>query len=413
MGDGTHLVIVTHGMWGRPHNVRFLASEIRERYGDDTVVHVPSTFSGTGTYAGVEICGAIVARETQDLAEMHRADRISFIGYSAGGLFNRYAIGLLEAAGFFQRVSPQHFVTIATPHYGVRASPRRLWGRFFNALTDITSSFVGGRTVAQLTLSDNHEGGPPLLVQMSGPESIYVKGLARFRSLYLYANARADNTVGYSSAALAPRNPYRRGTPRSYLEGYGDRIVVVEPVSPRPQADVAPPPRAEADGRRLLPASALPPHIEPHSALQVARNAVAAFLVTTLRAALLTVWVPVAFSALSIMRAYVALEDVRQEGARQELRSRFAQELAALRDNAQRPGTAAPSTAGSTGAAMQDYAEVIRENLWTLPFHRVDCYLPGFHTHGTIIVRTSLGGKAGAEVVRHILNTCPFGSSAR
>lgn len=415
MGGGAHLVIVTHGMWGRPRNVHFLASEIRARYGEDTVVHVPSAFAGTGTYAGIEVCGALVAREAQDLAELHSVDRISFIGYSAGGLFNRFAIGLLEAAGFFERVRPQHFVTIATPHYGVRASPRRLWGRLFNSLTDLTASFVGGRTVAQLTLSDSDDGGTPLLVEMSEPQSVFVKGLARFRSLYLYANARADNTVGYASAALAPRNPYRRGTPRSYVEGYGERIVVVEPVSPRPQGDNPPHP-VDGDRRQLLPASALPPHIEPHSALQVARNAVTALLVTTLRAALLTVWVPVALTALGIMRGYVALDEVRQEGARRELQSRFARELAALHDNTERhraSRAARPPTATGTGAATQDYAELIRENLWTLPFHRVDCYLPGFHTHGTIIVRTTLTGKAGAEVVRHIVDTCPFGSSRR
>lgn len=45
------------------------------------------------------------------------------VGHSLGGLYIRYCIGLMEESGFFARfhVTPACFVTVASPHLGVRA----------------------------------------------------------------------------------------------------------------------------------------------------------------------------------------------------------------------------------------------------------------------------------------------------
>lgn len=45
------------------------------------------------------------------------------MGYSLGGLLSRYAVGILYSQRFFDRVTPVHFATIATPNIGLLVYP--------------------------------------------------------------------------------------------------------------------------------------------------------------------------------------------------------------------------------------------------------------------------------------------------
>lgn len=92
------------------------------------------------------------------------------VGHSLGGLYIRYCIGLMADSDFFGRfhVTPACFVTIASPHLGVRARlivsgtqgehilgsfaklartmPKRVTG-FFSSLTEtFVASPLFGRT---------------------------------------------------------------------------------------------------------------------------------------------------------------------------------------------------------------------------------------------------------------------------
>lgn len=78
------------------------------------------------------------------------------VGYSAGGLFNRYACGLLWREGFFLRVRPVCFITIATPHLGCRELPHSSAQRLRNGFMATVSNFYCGRSGQQV--------GPCLLV---------------------------------------------------------------------------------------------------------------------------------------------------------------------------------------------------------------------------------------------------------
>lgn len=190
----THLVVVIHGMWGAPRNVQFLADRIATLH-PHCLVLVPTSNKFLGTYSGIEICALRVLDEVIACIDSNPTlRRISMIGYSAGGIFARYAIGVMERLGLFARIQPINYMSIATPHIGVRFSSRTLRGRVANAIVARASWFVGGRSTQQLTLADSPTN--PLLLRMARHSSCFITGLRRFKRLYVVANARADNTVG-------------------------------------------------------------------------------------------------------------------------------------------------------------------------------------------------------------------------
>ncbi|EPQ30094.1 uncharacterized protein PFL1_02211 [Pseudozyma flocculosa PF-1] len=198
--------------------------------------------------------------------------KFSIVGYSLGGLIARYTIGLLYVAGFFSTSSPRSsvdpsstttptasspngrrsrkrtldfqsrplpssFTTFATPHAGM--TPRPGGGRFAKLVASVGSSSLG-RTGLQLYMKDSgwsranidadgtaaaaaaiahdetyapnkhsqSEQGVGLLEAMSEPGSVFVRALASFNRVDFYANAIADMTVPYRSAAVEEHDPF-------------------------------------------------------------------------------------------------------------------------------------------------------------------------------------------------------------
>lgn len=85
--------------------------------------------------------------------------QFSFLGYSLGGLIGRFAIAMLDLEGFFtskeeggRGVEPVYFVTMATPHLGIRQPSRSRFTKVFNFL----SARMLSRTGMFLSF---HEGG--------------------------------------------------------------------------------------------------------------------------------------------------------------------------------------------------------------------------------------------------------------
>ena len=67
--------------------------------------------SGSFTYDGVELGGERVCQELIEEIERlakqgQEIKRLSLVGYSLGGLIVRYAIGLLESKGVFEKITP-------------------------------------------------------------------------------------------------------------------------------------------------------------------------------------------------------------------------------------------------------------------------------------------------------------------
>ncbi|KAH7482379.1 hypothetical protein PRIC1_006768 [Phytophthora ramorum] len=150
----THLVVLQHGLLGSKHDfARFVEIFQAQFQSDELYLHAgeSNATSFFQTYDGVDQGGERLAEEIQQLAaKMPKVQKLSMIGHSLGGLYNRYCIGLLLVRGFFDKVEPMNFVTLATPHLGIRRPRRGATNVVFNALMPKIFS----RTGAQLTLTD-------------------------------------------------------------------------------------------------------------------------------------------------------------------------------------------------------------------------------------------------------------------
>lgn len=72
----------------------------------------------------------------------------------------------------------------------------------------------------------------PLLEVLADPESIFIKGLAKFERRTLYANIVNDRSAVYYTTGIAKKDPYinLEKVKLNYLEGYGD--VILDPKNP-------------------------------------------------------------------------------------------------------------------------------------------------------------------------------------
>jgi dienelactone hydrolase len=92
--------------------MNYLVTALREKYGEDELhILVTERNSGNYTYDGVELGGERVTGEVEQTLERleksgQKIKKISFVGYSMGGLVARYAIGLLYKKGWFDKLEP-------------------------------------------------------------------------------------------------------------------------------------------------------------------------------------------------------------------------------------------------------------------------------------------------------------------
>ncbi|KAF9962403.1 hypothetical protein BGZ72_006225 [Mortierella alpina] len=169
-----------------------------------------------------------VAASTSDI-QKKRVTQLSYLGYSLGGLIGRFAIGMLDLDGFFDPVErggrgiePMYFVTMATPHLGIRSPSLSRWSKIFNYL----SARMLSRTGEQLQLVDDYIRGRPLLLVLSDPSSVFLHALARFKRRVLYCNIRNDRTVPFWTASFSDADPFRElgSLQIQYNPGYSSLI---------------------------------------------------------------------------------------------------------------------------------------------------------------------------------------------
>ncbi|KAG0196949.1 hypothetical protein BGX28_009534 [Mortierella sp. GBA30] len=158
-----------------------------------------------------------------------RVTQFSYLGYSLGGLIGRFAVGMLDLEGFFnpleqggRGIEPMYFVTMATPHLGIRQPSLSRWSKVFNYL----SARMLNRTGEQLQLVDDYTGGKPLLLVLSDPSSVFVHALARFKRRALYCNIRNDRSVPFWTASFSDADPFRELETMEiqYSSGYSSLI---------------------------------------------------------------------------------------------------------------------------------------------------------------------------------------------
>ncbi|CAO3567374.1 unnamed protein product [Mortierella alpina] len=198
---------------------------------DKKLDHPASSVSSTpsSNYSSRNNSQEDVLGSSIDSAKRKKVTQFSYLGYSLGGLIGRFAMGLLDMEKFFDPVDqggrgiePVYFVTMATPHLGIRKPPESNWSKLFNYL----SSTMLSRTGEQLQLIDDYIDGKPILLVMSEPGSVFVQALSRFKRRALYCNIRNDRSVPFWTASFSDADPFSEleAMEIQYHSGYSSLI---------------------------------------------------------------------------------------------------------------------------------------------------------------------------------------------
>ncbi|KAG5360353.1 putative lipase [Yarrowia sp. B02] len=204
-----HLFVLIHGLWGSATHMSAVKEVLDTTYGvkngGDMVAYATQSNHGTLTYDGVQVCARRCYLEIKEVIRRYAEDegvtfdRISILGYSLGGLIARYLSGILLDEGFFDKVKPMLFSTIATPHLGSKF--HRTDKRWFSWMNSLGGTYLGN-TGRDLFLKD------PTIADMSDPSSSAYKALEMFESRVLLANCRNDRTVHFPTAFITAANPF-------------------------------------------------------------------------------------------------------------------------------------------------------------------------------------------------------------
>lgn len=183
-----HLIVLQHGLHGNPNDWRYFKQVLafglsssegesdEESRGNNNKIHVHVSTQNAQSYFtthdGIDAGGLRLAEEILDLVNVkfHRLKYFSILGHSLGGLYIRYAIGVLLAREFFKTICPLNFICFATPHLGLWRPERGVVNKLFNAMSPTVSQTLFRRTGSQLTLTDR------------GTESAMTKALRRRQS---------------------------------------------------------------------------------------------------------------------------------------------------------------------------------------------------------------------------------------
>lgn len=89
-----------------------MAKSLREKHPEESLhILVAKRNSGSFTYDGIELGGERVCQEIEEEIENlgkqgQDITKLSVVGYSLGGLVARYAVGLLDSKGVFDKIKP-------------------------------------------------------------------------------------------------------------------------------------------------------------------------------------------------------------------------------------------------------------------------------------------------------------------
>jgi hypothetical protein len=187
------------------------------------LITICSSVNTGKTLTGIESSGRRLACEILEVVS-HFDEKVKFffsiIGHSLGGLFARNCLKHLfeENITIWKRLIPVSFITLSSPHLGVRRPSATGLMRWRNKAIDISGRlYFRGPTMKEMLLEDGDlsmsEKNQPLLWQMALPESNYMKPLKQFRYRTLFSIVKGDFQVPYCSASMSSENPYDRSLP--------------------------------------------------------------------------------------------------------------------------------------------------------------------------------------------------------
>ncbi|XP_061372606.1 uncharacterized protein LOC133315071 isoform X2 [Gastrolobium bilobum] len=273
--DPDHLLVLVHGILASGGDWTYAEAELKRRLGKNFLIYVSSSNSYTKTFTGIDGAGTRLADEVMQIVKRTKSlKRISFLAHSLGGLFARYAIAVLYSpptyngdqpsdlansttdnsqrtsiskGGMIAGLEPINFITLATPHLGVRGKRQLpfLFGvPFLEKLAAPIAPFFVGQTGSQLFLTDGKPNKPPLLLRMASDceDGKFLSALGAFRSRIVYANVSYDHMVGWRTSSIRRETELSK-PPRQSLDGY-KHVVDVEYCPPIPSDGPRFPPEA-------------------------------------------------------------------------------------------------------------------------------------------------------------------------
>ncbi|KAJ3352782.1 hypothetical protein GGF32_003559 [Allomyces javanicus] len=347
-----HLLVISHGLFGNTSHTQYLADAFKAAYPDQLDVLNVSCYTNDFTLDGIDTCAERLIEELNAYRENKKVTKISFIGYSLGGLIIRFAIGRLHMEHFFDTVEPMNFVTMATPHLGASTPHLR-------SLADI---FVC-RTAQQAVMKDD-DYDAPLLWVLADPQLPFLQGLTRFKQHLIVANTTGDRTVPYLTASIQLESPYTTSPPEPVLP---DTPVIIRPVV-----------RDEHDNAVPLPEKAM-------TREDMARMALFFGLIMPITIVFWAVMLPWAFYATK--KAHTRFATVEDHVLR---------DMEVLRGQVSRKGL-----------SEDEYAVAIVESLnAALPgMTRIDVDLGEWsYTHGHVVVRYPNFHAGGKPVVKYVVS---------
>ncbi|CAJ2658858.1 uncharacterized protein LOC123898746 [Trifolium pratense] len=272
--DPDHLLVLVHGIWSSPSDWTYAEEELKRHLGKSFLIYASSSNAYTKTFTGIDEAGKRLADEVMQVVKKTKSlKRISFLAHSLGGLFARYAIALLYSPdtynsgqpsdpancvmensqrtdfskGMIAGLEPMSFITLATPHLGVRGKKQLpfLFGVpiLEKLVAPIAPLFIG-RTGTQLFLTDDNPNKPSLLLRMASDceDGKFISALGAFRCRVVYANVSYDHMVGWRTSSI--RREVELGKPpRQSLDGY-KHVVDVKFCPPVPSDGPQFPPEA-------------------------------------------------------------------------------------------------------------------------------------------------------------------------
>lgn len=208
-----HLYVVVHGFNSNPGHMAYIANTLAETTTTSSVIYVSRSSSDSlwqcshPTHDGVQNVGARLADEVSAFVRYLKFRKklplqfISFVGVSMGGLFARFAIGVLFDChtGLVAGLEPVSFVTLASSHVGMR----QLVSSFVKCVVSDCNVY-GGLTARQSFLTDDNSYNEPLFLQLTSDIRYpFMTALKSFRHRTCYANICSDPLVPYPTAAIA------------------------------------------------------------------------------------------------------------------------------------------------------------------------------------------------------------------
>ncbi|KAG5029497.1 hypothetical protein JHK87_013011 [Glycine soja] len=273
--DPDHLLVLVHGILGSTGDWTYAEAELKRRLGKNFLIYVSSSNTYTKTFSGIDGAGKRLADEVlQVVKKTKNLKRISFLAHSLGGLFARYAIAVLYSLDTYSRdqpgnlansvtgnsqgtslsrggmiagLEPINFITLATPHLGVRGKkqlPFLLGVPILEKLAAPIAPFFVGQTGSQLFLTDGKPDKPPLLLRMASDsdDGKFLSALGAFTCRIIYANVSYDHMVGWRTSSIRRETELSK-PPRKSLDGY-KHVVDVEYCPPVPSDGPKFPPKA-------------------------------------------------------------------------------------------------------------------------------------------------------------------------